>query len=57
MANDEHQQLNVQNHDLIAKIQSSRKTVASRQEKLDKQKMQQRVKENGLNQQLKDLQS
>lgn len=53
---DEQQQRSAQVADLIAKIQSAKRTVSSRQEKFDKQKLQQKLKEDGLKCQLHELQ-
>ena len=55
MANDEQLQLNTQIQDFTAKIESAKKTLASRQEKLDKLKIQQRLREDGANQQINEV--
>lgn len=52
----EQQQRSGQVADLIAKIQSAKRTVSARQEKFDKQKLQQKWKEDGLKGQQHELQ-
>lgn len=46
------QQRSAQVADLVAKIQSAKRTVAARQEKFDKQKLQQKMKEDGMKSQI-----